>query len=103
MISVFTTTLFCVYVCAGHLAPLHHLICIPPHDSPLNDDNVSIEQDAVKCNIAQKVEDRISRATAPKAVFCIMRWEDIVDKSSANIRIRRQLTAIEECELAKES
>ena len=32
-----------------------------------------------------------------------MRWEDIVDKTSASMRTRRQLAADEECELAKES
>ena len=86
----------------SNVDPLSRLIRIPPHDSPLNDDNVSIEQDALKRNIAQKAEDRMFRAAAPKAAFCIMRWEDIVDKTSASVRTRRQLAANEERELAKE-
>ena len=71
--------------------------------TPLNDDNVSIEQDALKHNIAQKAEDRIFQAAAPKAAFCIMQWEDIVDKILATVHTRRQIAANEERESAKES
>ena len=85
----------------SNVDPLSRLIRIPPHDSPLSDDNVPIEQDDIKRGIAQKVEDRIFRAAAPKAAFCVMWWEDVVDKISATVRTRRQLAAEDKREVSK--
>ena len=47
------------------------------------------------------MEDRIFRAAAPKAAFCVMWWEDVVDKISATVRTRRQLAAEDKREVSK--
>ena len=77
----------------SNVDPLSRLIRIPPHDSPLSDDNTPIEQDEVKRNIAQNAEDRIFRAAAPKASFSVFQWEDVIDKYTFPVRTRRQLAA----------
>jgi hypothetical protein len=77
----------------SNVDPLSRLIRIPPHDSPFSDDYTSIEQDEAKRNIAQKAEDRIFRAAAPKAAFIAFWWEDVIDKRASAVRTRQQLAA----------
>ena len=85
----------------SNIDPLSQLIRIPPRNPPLSDDNTPIEQDKVKCNIAQKAEDHIFRAAALKAAFSTFWWEDATDKHASPIRTRQQLAAEPKCEPPK--
>lgn len=72
----------------SNVNPLSRLPRIPPHDSPIRDNTVTITPDPLKQALAQKVEDRIHNAPTPKAAFTVRQWEDIVSKE-ANVLLTR--------------
>ena len=74
--------------------PLLQSIQIPPQDSPSNNDGIPTRQDAIRHDVAQRAENKMSRlTTTSKTTYHARWWEDIICRQAFDASTRQQLAA----------